>query len=79
MHDWPHAPSHRLGSAGAYIVTAGTYRKEPLFRSRERLDFLLEQLFERATEQARRCKRGQFFRIIIALSQFSRLPKKFAP
>jgi putative transposase len=50
MHDWPHAPSHRLGSAGAYIVTAGTYRKEPLFRSRERLDFLLRQLFERATE-----------------------------
>jgi REP-associated tyrosine transposase len=50
MHDWPHAPSHRLGSAGAYIVTAGTYRKEHLFRSRERLDFLLRQLFERATE-----------------------------
>jgi putative transposase len=50
MHDWPHAPSHRLGSAGAYIVTAGTYRKEPLFRSREHLDFLLRQLFECATE-----------------------------
>ena len=50
MHDWPHAPSHRFESAGTYIVTSGTYRKEPLFRSPERLDFLLKQLFERAVE-----------------------------
>lgn len=29
---WPHAPTHRLSEAGTYIVTAGTYRKELLFR-----------------------------------------------
>ncbi|HSC44237.1 MAG TPA: hypothetical protein VLC94_00325 [Candidatus Acidoferrum sp.] len=36
--DWPHAPVHRLGQAGTYIVTAGTYRQELLFRSEEKLN-----------------------------------------
>jgi putative transposase len=44
MSDWPHAPTHRLDSAGAYIVTAATYRKEPLFNSAKRLNLLWEQL-----------------------------------
>ena len=37
---WPHAPEHRLGEAGIYMVTAGTYRKAHHFRERERLDVL---------------------------------------
>ena len=38
--DWPHAPLHRLSQYGTYIVTAGTLRKEHLFASAPRLDFL---------------------------------------
>jgi putative transposase len=28
---WPHAPVHRLTETGVYMVTAATYRKQPLF------------------------------------------------
>jgi putative transposase len=42
--DWPHSPAHRLTEAGAYIVTAGTYCKEPIFRSAPRLDLLQRHL-----------------------------------
>jgi putative transposase len=48
MPDWPHAPTHQLDSAGAYMVTAATYRKEPLFRSAKCLTLLCEQLLELA-------------------------------
>ena len=41
MHDWPHSPIHLLDSSGAYIITAATYRKVPIFRSRDRLDRVL--------------------------------------
>jgi putative transposase len=44
MPDWPHAPAHRLSSAGAYMITTGTYLKKPLFKSAPRLIFLCEQL-----------------------------------
>jgi putative transposase len=44
MADWPHAPLHRLDGQGAYIVTAGTYRRRPFFSSPERLDILHDQL-----------------------------------
>ena len=44
MHDWPHSPVHRLGEGGAYIVTAGTYQKKPVFRTAVRLEFLCETL-----------------------------------
>ena len=37
-----------LDDSGAYMVTAGTYRKEPLFRSAKRLAFLCEQLLDLA-------------------------------
>jgi len=37
---WPHAPTHRLGSAGTYFVTAGTYLKQHYFRERQRLSVL---------------------------------------
>jgi hypothetical protein len=50
MPDWPHALTHRLDSAGAYMVTAATYRKEPLFRSAKRLTLLCEQLLELAPQ-----------------------------
>ena len=44
MPDWPHAPIHRLTEAGAYMVTAGTYRKAPYFRDPGCRGFLHEQL-----------------------------------
>jgi len=50
MPDWPHAPTHRLDSAGAYMVTAATYHKEPLFRSAKRLTLLCEKLLELAPQ-----------------------------
>lgn len=34
---WPHAPEHRLDEAGAFIVTAGTFRKEHFFAGDARL------------------------------------------
>jgi putative transposase len=45
MADWPHSPLHRLTERGAYIVTAGTYRKQPFFHSEQRLTLLNEELF----------------------------------
>lgn len=50
MADWPHAPIHRLGKAGAYIVTAGTYHKEHFFKEPERLSFLQDSLLAIAEE-----------------------------
>jgi len=38
--DWPHAPIHRLGAHGVFIVTAATLYKEHLFAGNERLDML---------------------------------------
>jgi putative transposase len=48
MRDWPHSPAHRLREAGAYMVTAGTYGKEPIFRGHDRLHFLCDKLLELA-------------------------------
>ena len=45
MVDWPHAPAHLDLGAGAYMVTSSTYRKEHLFRGRERLSLLRDALF----------------------------------
>ena len=50
LREWPHAPAHRLGEAGAYIVTAGTYKKDHLFRTAERLTYLTEALLTLAEE-----------------------------
>ena len=50
LRDWPHAPTHRLGDAGAYIVTAGTYKKEHFFRTSERLAYLTQALLTLAEE-----------------------------
>ena len=37
---WPHAPVHRLGEGGTYMVTASTHRKAHHFRGTERLRVL---------------------------------------
>jgi REP-associated tyrosine transposase len=37
---WPHAPIHRLGERGTYVVTAGTYRKLHHFSNDVRLGVL---------------------------------------
>jgi len=50
MPNWPHAPTHRLDRAGAYMVTAATYRKEPLFKSAKRLTLVCEQLLDLAPQ-----------------------------
>ena len=48
MTDWPHAPTHRLDAAGAYMVTAGTYQKAHYFRCSDRLTLLQDQLLSLA-------------------------------
>ncbi len=50
MRDWPHSPAHWLAEAGAYMVTAGTYLKKPLFSTRERLTLLCDTLLQLAEE-----------------------------
>jgi len=47
---WPHAPTHRLGEAGTYMVTAGTYRKAHHFRTGERLGVLQRGLLKSAAQ-----------------------------
>jgi putative transposase len=48
--NWPHAPEHWLFESGIYMVTAGTYQKQPHLKSPERLDFFLGSLFAYAAE-----------------------------
>jgi putative transposase len=43
---------HRFSPGDAYMVTAGTYRKLPLFRGSERLQYLCEMLLELAGQCA---------------------------
>ena len=46
--DWPHAPVHRLDSAGTYIVTAATLNKELLFSGSANLNLLEGKLLSLA-------------------------------
>ena len=48
MIQWPHAPVHKLGETGAFIVTAGTYRKTHHFKKSCLLDFLQTTLCSEA-------------------------------
>ena len=48
--DWPHAPPHRLGSAGVYFVTARTRDALHWFNSPTRLDFVCDSLHQLATK-----------------------------
>jgi len=45
---WPHAPEHRLYERGTYMVTCGTYKKEPYLESDTRRDYFLSLLFKLA-------------------------------
>ena len=38
--DWPHAPLHRLGSDGVFMITGATLHKTPLFTTPEKLELL---------------------------------------
>ena len=49
---WPHAPRHRLGNAGTYMVTAGTYQKAPFFEGDDRLTGLQAGLLKYANHYA---------------------------
>jgi putative transposase len=47
---WPHAPTHRLGATGTYMVTSGTYGKEHLFKDGPKLQMLHRALITIAHE-----------------------------
>ncbi len=49
-HSWPHAPAHHFTPRGVYMLTAGTFHKEPLFDTPDRLDLVLGLIFQHATE-----------------------------
>jgi putative transposase len=46
--DWPHAPVHRLGADGVFMVTGATLYKEHFFRKPEFLTLLESKLLELA-------------------------------
>jgi putative transposase len=48
--DWPHAPVHRFDEGGLFMVTAGTWHKELIFRDAERLDLLERSLLALASK-----------------------------
>jgi len=50
MTVWPHAPVHRLDERGAYIVTAGTYKKQHHFAASNRRQFLHDRLLSLAQQ-----------------------------
>ena len=52
LRSWPHSPAHHLHKAGTYIVTAGTYKKVPLFKGANRLTFLTNYILELADRYA---------------------------
>ena len=46
--NWPHAPEHRLGGQGAFMVTAGTFQKTHLFDTEKKLQSLCGGLLKYA-------------------------------
>lgn len=52
MHvkDWPHAPIHRLGSDGVYMITGATLYKRKLFSTPEKLTLLEGEVLRLAKE-----------------------------
>ena len=48
---WAHAPSHWLFEPGIYMVTAGTFQRQHLLNTPERLDVFQRLLFSVAREQ----------------------------
>lgn len=47
---WPHAPTHKLGGKGTYMVTAGTLYKKHYFRDSTALDVLETELLSKAKQ-----------------------------
>jgi len=47
---WPHAPTHRLGEGGVFMVTGATYGKALYFHTTQRLDVLQRGLLKLAAE-----------------------------
>jgi REP-associated tyrosine transposase len=60
-HPWPRAPLHDLDEAGTYMITAGTYRKEPLFTDGPRLRMLRAALLTIADRHAWRLEAWAVF------------------
>lgn len=50
--DWPHAPMHRLGAEGVYMVTGATLYKKQLFFTDEKLILLENHLLILARQYA---------------------------
>jgi putative transposase len=50
MPDWPHSPARRMNPAGAFMVTAATYHKAPIFCTRARLDQLQSLLLQLSSQ-----------------------------
>lgn len=48
IQDWPHSPIHRVSRLGVYMVTAGTYLKQPIFTDADALTKLTNLLLELA-------------------------------
>ncbi len=48
--DWPHAPPHRLGTAGVYFLTARAAEERHLLADDSMKDWFLETFFSIATE-----------------------------
>lgn len=58
---WPHAPTHRLTETGTYMVTAGTYRKQRLFRDGPPLQMLHDALLTVADKYSWRLEAWAIF------------------
>ncbi len=61
MGTWPHAPSKIVKGPGLYIVTAGTYEKQHLFDTDEKLELLQSAMFDIAAAQGWRLEAWAFF------------------
>ena len=75
MSEWPHAPVHQLAEAGAYIVTAGTYRKEHFFCSPDKLGFLQTRLFSLSKTYGWRLQAWSIFQTTITSLRHHRMKR----
>jgi putative transposase len=50
MPRWHHSPLHKIDEKGAYIITAGTYKKQHFFNTTEKMQLLENTLFTIANE-----------------------------
>jgi putative transposase len=51
VKDWPHAPLHRLGTDGVFMITGATIYKQHMFKEPEALDLLESTLLTLAKEK----------------------------